>query len=212
MHTEEFKLGKGRLKNFDWKESTEIETNKKDYPLILTTSRVLQHYNAATMTRRTSNINIVDTVTNIKTVKLFAHDDHEDRAALEAMWGFRKSSLDYGVVAAWFRFCLNGLAGILPVMMVGGSLWFWSSGTVTAGDIAAAGAISLRLSQMTGWVSYTLMTLYSNLGEVEDGMKTLSPPHNLKDKADARTLKVVSGEIKFNQIHFSLKFKKSQYA
>ena len=60
LHTEEFKLGKGRLKNFDWKESTEIETNQKDYPLILTTSRVLQHYNAATMTRRTNNINIVD--------------------------------------------------------------------------------------------------------------------------------------------------------
>ena len=60
LHTDEFKLGRGRLKNFDWKESTEIETNKKEYPLILTTSRVLQHYNAATMTRRTSNINIVD--------------------------------------------------------------------------------------------------------------------------------------------------------
>jgi len=60
LHTEEFKLGKGRLKNFDWKESSEIEANHKDYPLILTTSRVLQHYNAATMTRRTSNINIVD--------------------------------------------------------------------------------------------------------------------------------------------------------
>ena len=60
LHTETFKLGKGRLKNFDWKESNEIETNKKDYPLILTTSRVLQHYNAATMTRRTKNINIVD--------------------------------------------------------------------------------------------------------------------------------------------------------
>jgi formate dehydrogenase major subunit len=60
LHTESFKLGRGRLKNFDWKESTEIETNKKDYPLILTTSRVLQHYNAATMTRRTKNINIVD--------------------------------------------------------------------------------------------------------------------------------------------------------
>ena len=60
LHTEEFKLGKGRLKNFDWKESSEIEANRKDYPLILTTSRVLQHYNAATMTRRTNNINIVD--------------------------------------------------------------------------------------------------------------------------------------------------------
>ena len=60
LHTETIKLGKGRLKNFDWKESSEIEANQKDYPLILTTSRVLQHYNAATMTRRTKNINIVD--------------------------------------------------------------------------------------------------------------------------------------------------------
>jgi formate dehydrogenase major subunit len=59
LHQETFKIGKGRLKNFDWKESTEVATNKKDYPLILTTSRVLQHYNAATMTRRTKNINIV---------------------------------------------------------------------------------------------------------------------------------------------------------
>lgn len=146
---------------------------------------------------------IVDTVTNIKTVKLFAHDKHEDRAALEAMKGFRDRSLDYGVVSAWFRFCLNGLAGFLPVMMVGGSLWFWNRGDITAGDIAAAGAISLRLSQMTGWVSYTLMALYSNLGEVEDGMRTLSSPHGLNDKPDASRLKVYSGEIIFDQVDFA---------
>ncbi len=60
LHKESFKLGLGRLKNFDWQETPEIENNKKDYPLILTTSRVLQHYNAATMTRRTKNVNIVD--------------------------------------------------------------------------------------------------------------------------------------------------------
>ena len=60
LHEKEFKLGKGRLKYFDFKESTEIKNNIKEYPLILTTSRVLQHYNAATMTRRTKNLNIVD--------------------------------------------------------------------------------------------------------------------------------------------------------
>jgi len=60
LHEKEFKLGKGRLKSFDWKESTEIKNNIKEYPLILTTSSVLQHYNAATMTRRTKNLNIVD--------------------------------------------------------------------------------------------------------------------------------------------------------
>ncbi len=130
--------------------------------------------------RATVTGQIVDTVTNIKTVKLFAHDDHEDRAALEAMSGFRDRSLDYGAVASWFRFCLNGLGGVLPVMMVGGSLWFWSTGSISAGDIAVAGAISLRLSQMTGWVSYTLMTIYANLGEIEDGIRTLSSPHEFE--------------------------------
>jgi len=60
LHEKEFKLGKGRLKYFDFKESTEIKNNIKEYPLILTTSRVLQHYNAATMTRRTNNLKIVD--------------------------------------------------------------------------------------------------------------------------------------------------------
>ena len=146
---------------------------------------------------------IVDTVTNIKTVKLFAHDDHEDRAALSAMRTFRQYSLDYGVIAAWFRFSLNGLAGVLPVIMVGGSLWFWNTSNVSAGDIAAAGAISLRLSQMTGWVSYTLMTLYTNLGEVEDGMKTLSPQHTLTDISMAEPLNVSTGKIDFNQISFT---------
>ncbi len=146
---------------------------------------------------------IVDTVTNIKTVKLFAHNEHEDRAAIEAMRGFRERSLEYGVISAWFRFSLNALAGILPVMMVGGSLWFWSSGNVTAGEIATIGAISLRLSQMTGWVSYTLMTLYSNLGEVEDGIKTLSPPHDLTDEPNAKSLKVSSGKIDFTKISFA---------
>ena len=146
---------------------------------------------------------IVDTVTNIKTVKLFAHDKHEDRAALLAMEGFRDRSIDYGLIAAWFRFCLNTLAGILPVVMVGGSLWFWNTGNVTAGDIAAAGAISLRLSQMTGWVSYTLMALYANLGEIEDGVKTLSRPHDLNDASNANKLKIDGGGITFDQVYFA---------
>ena len=60
LHEKEVKLGKGRLKSFHWQESTELKNNKKEYPLILTTSRVLQHYNAATMTRRTKNLKIVD--------------------------------------------------------------------------------------------------------------------------------------------------------
>ncbi|MEC3860680.1 ABC transporter ATP-binding protein [Mesobacterium sp. TK19101] len=146
---------------------------------------------------------VVDTVTNIKTVKLFAHADHEDRAALGAMSAFRDRSLEFGELSVTFRFWLMALAGVLPVLLVGGALWYWSRGLVTAGDIAATGAVSLRLAQMTGWVSFTLMGLYANVGEVEDGMRTLTPPHGLTDAPDAGELLVHSGHILFRDVGYS---------
>jgi len=56
LHTEEFTIGKGKLSNFDFKESMEIETHGKEYPFILTTNRDLEHYNCGAMTRRTNNV------------------------------------------------------------------------------------------------------------------------------------------------------------
>lgn len=146
---------------------------------------------------------VVDTITNIKTVKLFAHDAHEDRAALEAMAEYRTRALGFGAVSTLFRFALMTLAGILPVVMVGLTLWLWSLGQASAGDIAATGTMALRIAQMTGWVSFTLMTIYANLGEVEDGMQTLTPPHAMPDAPDARALPPVAGRIAFEGVGFA---------
>ncbi|MFN3278298.1 MAG: ABC transporter ATP-binding protein [Paracoccus hibiscisoli] len=146
---------------------------------------------------------VVDTITNIKTVKLFAHADHEDQAALGAMAGFRERALDFGVVSTWFRLSLMIVAGILPVILVGGAILLWRDGSATVGDVAASGAIAMRLSQMTGWVSMALMGMWGSIGEVEDGMKTLSPPHALTDRADARALSRVQGQITFDHVEFA---------
>ena len=146
---------------------------------------------------------VVDTITNIKTVKLFAHDAHEDRAAIDAMESYRGKAVAYGWTSAAFRFWLMALGGLLPIILVGATLYFWSVGQATAGDIAAAGAISLRLSQMTGWVSFTLMGMYANVGEVEDAMHTLSPAHTLLDPVDAQALPPATGEITFTDVSFS---------
>jgi ATP-binding cassette subfamily B protein len=146
---------------------------------------------------------VVDTITNIKTVKLFAHADHEDRAALGAMRSFRESSIHFGYLAAMFRFALMSLAGLLPVLLLGGTVLLWQSGQATSGDIVAAGAIAIRIAQMTGWVSFTLMAIYSNIGEIEDGMRTLTPPVRVDDVADAPSLKVVQGEIKLTNLSFA---------
>ena len=146
---------------------------------------------------------IVDTVTNIKTVKLFAHGDHEDRAALDAMQEFRMKAQDFGVVASSFRFCLMTLSGFLPVVLVGGALILWSKGGATAGDIAATGAVSLRIAQMSGWVSFVMMAIYSNIGEAEDGMQTLATSRRIVDRRDAKALSHVKGEIVYDSVSFN---------
>lgn len=146
---------------------------------------------------------VVDTITNIKTVKLFAHSEHEDRAALNALAGFRETALDFGWLSAWFRLSLMVLAGILPAILIGGTIWLWSRGLASAGDIAAAGTIAIRIAQMTGWVSFTLMSIYGSVGEVEDGMRTLSPPHALTDEPEAVDLGRVAGEIRFEDVSFA---------
>jgi ATP-binding cassette, subfamily B, bacterial len=165
--------------------------------------RIRQRSGARASARAMVTGQVVDTITNIKTVKLFAHAEHEDRAALGAMAGFRERALDFGIVSTWFRLSLMIVAGVLPVILVGGSIILWRQGLATPGDIAASGAIAMRLSQMTGWVSMALMGVWGSIGEVEDGMKTLSPPHALTDAPDAATLDRVQGRIGFDHVDFA---------
>ncbi len=146
---------------------------------------------------------VVDTITNIKTVKLFALADHEDRAALGAMDVFRDKALQFGWLSTGFRLSLMFVAGLLPILLIGATLWLWSLGQATAGDIVAAGTVSLRLSQMTGWFSFSLMGIYASLDEVEDGMKTLTPRVRLENAAGAGDLRVEQGEIALRDVSFA---------
>lgn len=146
---------------------------------------------------------VVDTITNIKTVKLFAHAEHEDRAALGAMDTFRARARDFGVAHTWYRAAQMTLSGVLPVLLVGLALWMWSRGQASAGDIAAAGAVAMRLSQMSGWVSQSLMGLWGNIGEVEDGMRTLAVAHGLTDAPDAAVIGRARGAITFEAVGFA---------
>ncbi len=146
---------------------------------------------------------VVDTVTNIKTVKLFSHAEHEDRAALDAMRTFREKALRFGTLSAAFRVCLFALAGLLPVILVGLMLLYWSQGAASAGAIVAAGTISIRLAQMSGWVSFTFMGVYSAVGEIEDGMRTLSPRPSLVDADGAADLVVAEGRVEIADARFT---------
>lgn len=90
---------------------------------------------------------VVDTITNLRSVKLFAHAKLEDQAALDAMNTFHQQrGIDFGWVSASFRLSLMALAGVLSLVLVGTALVFWTQGSASTGDIAVAGAIGLRLA------------------------------------------------------------------
>jgi ATP-binding cassette subfamily B protein len=146
---------------------------------------------------------VVDTITNIKTVKLFGHAAHEDRAALDSMALFRERAVEFGRISTGFRFALMTVAGLLPVLLIGGTLLLWQAGAATPGSIAAAGAVAIRIAQMTGWVSFTLMGMYADIGEIEDGMQTLTPHWTLTDREGAPDLPPVEGRIGLEAVSFT---------
>ncbi|MEM7720029.1 MAG: ABC transporter ATP-binding protein [Pseudomonadota bacterium] len=145
---------------------------------------------------------IVDTITNVPTVKLFAHGAAEESATNDALAGFREAGISWASTVVTFRLLIFTLAGVLPVALIGLALWLWSSGSASAGDIAAAGLVATRLSTMTGWVSFAALGIFTNIGEIEDGIRTLTPPHSILDREGAGKPTVIEGKIAFQHISF----------
>ncbi|MEM9010305.1 MAG: ABC transporter ATP-binding protein [Pseudomonadota bacterium] len=145
---------------------------------------------------------VVDTFTNIATVKLFAQGSREDDAAETALSRFRDTAIAWGRMSVLFRAVLMTFAGLLPVSLIGGALWLWNTGAATAGDIAMAALLSTRIAQMTGWVSFTAMQIFSHLGEVEDGVRTLSPAHTIVDADGAAAPRRAEGRIAYEDVSF----------
>lgn len=146
--------------------------------------------------------NFVDSISNISTVKLFAHTDKETEAARLTLQQFRDAALNFGRRTFEFRIVIAFLSMLLPVSLIGASLWLWYIGAAETGAIVVAGILSARLGAMSGWFSFMLMGLFTNIGVVEDGISTLAKDHALVDSEGARNPEKVSGEISFNAVDF----------
>lgn len=138
---------------------------------------------------------VVDSYTNIHSVKMFAHHDREinyARTAIEATRvAFQREMRLYTIMDV----SLVLLNGFLIVAVVGWALWLWSDGVATAGIVAAAAAMTLRLNAMTGWIMWAVTNLFQNLGVIAEGMETIAQPITLTDADGARPLVVKGGQI-----------------
>ena len=146
---------------------------------------------------------ITDAYSNITTVKLFSHGNRESAYAKESMEEFMVTVHKQMRLVTVIETLTNFTSISLIVSTAGIGLWLWSQDLVSAGAIATSTALALRIKGLSQWIMWEFARLFENLGTVQDGMGTLSKPHSVVDKADAKPLAVTKGEIKFEHVDFA---------
>ena len=144
---------------------------------------------------------LVDSLSHIRTVKLFAHAGREEVAAERALRRFREAALAFGRTMLGIRGALAVLNTVATGAMLGIGIWLWISGSATIGAVAAAAMLTLRLSQMSGWISMNAVSIFGEIGAIEDGARTLSPAHEITD-ASAASDAVRGGPVRFEGVRF----------
>ena len=145
---------------------------------------------------------VVDSYTNIQSVKLFAHHSLEEDFAKE---GLRKHTHA-------FRVLMRAILGmtitltVLNTLLIGGtaaiSISLWLNDLVSVGEIAVANGLIIRLNQMSSWVLRTITSLFENVGTVQNGIETISRPLAITDAEQATGLDVKQGHVVFESVGF----------
>ncbi|MHB2169501.1 ABC transporter ATP-binding protein [Alsobacter sp. R-9] len=154
-------------------------------------------YARSTLTGR-----IVDSYTNILTVKLFAHGDLED--------DYVRRSLDrhtrmMRVQMRSFTTLTTGLAllsGLLLASTGALSVWLWQGGEIGIAMVATALPMTLQLSSTAGRVAMEITTVFEQFGTVHEGMDTVAKPIRVTDRPDATPLAVTKGAVTFENVSF----------
>ncbi|MFY2824106.1 ABC transporter ATP-binding protein [Ruegeria sp. MALMAid1280] len=160
-----------------------------------TVGRVGPASQAASDARSAVTGRVVDSYTNIHSVKMFAHDEQELDYAREAIEETRRTFQIEMRIFTIMDVVLVTLNGLLIVGVVGWAIALWMQGSASVGVVAAATALTLRLNAMTGWIMWALTSFFRELGVVAEGMETIAQPIDLLDAADAKPLHLTKGQI-----------------
>ncbi|MEE9333845.1 MAG: ABC transporter ATP-binding protein [Granulosicoccaceae bacterium] len=145
---------------------------------------------------------VVDSYTNIVTVKLFAHAGHETGYARSGMRRFLGTVHAQMRLVTLLNFCLSLLNGLLLFSVAAAGIWLWSTGAASVGAMAVGIGLVLRLQGMSQWIMWELSGLFESVGIVFDGMQMISQHRDVQDKPNAPALSVTKGAINFDQVKF----------
>ena len=145
---------------------------------------------------------VVDSYTNILTVKLFARAEEEDNFVREAVEAHTVSlqaqnraitALTGGLTA--INAALLASIGVVAVAL-------WQHGEVEVATVATALPLAFQITNMAGWVARSITGIFENLGQVQDGMRSIAVPQQMPDASGAVPLRLAGGGIRFDAVSF----------
>ena len=145
---------------------------------------------------------VVDSYTNILTVKLFARPRDEDafvRAAIDdhtATFRRQQSTITR------YSLSLTMLNASLLVGMGVDAVALWTHGLIAVGTVATALPLAWQVTNVAGWVAQNITAIFENVGVVQDGMRSIAVPRQMQDAPGAETLEVQRGRVRFENVHF----------
>nr|WP_290979563.1 ABC transporter ATP-binding protein [Halomonas sp.] len=146
---------------------------------------------------------VVDSYSNIQTIKLFADTEREQRYAREAMEGFMDTVHRQMRLVTIMSVCLTLLNTALLVGTAGMAISTWYFDAISLGVLTVAIALVMRIRFMSDWILWEVAGLFENIGTVQDGMNTIAREPTIRDVPNAPELKVPAGEIRFDDLRFS---------
>ncbi|MBL8893805.1 MAG: ABC transporter ATP-binding protein, partial [Rhizobiales bacterium] len=146
---------------------------------------------------------VVDSYTNISTVKLFAHASREDNYAREGMEEMLQTVYGSMRMTTLMTLALNVLNSLLLFSISTLAIWLWYQDQITTGAIAFTIGLVLRMQGMAHWIIWEVAGLFENIGVVQDGIETVARDRSLVDAPGAAELKVPRGEIRYENVTFN---------
>jgi ATP-binding cassette, subfamily B, multidrug efflux pump len=146
---------------------------------------------------------VVDSYTNVLTVKLFARLADEDAYVREVIDEHQRAIAAHMRLTSQFMFALAVMNAALLTATAAVGIWLWALGMVSAGVVATALPLAWQIANVAGWVSWEVTGIFENIGVVQEGMQTIAVPHAGVDRPGARKLEVSRGEIRFEDVTFN---------
>ncbi|HEX4152375.1 MAG TPA: ABC transporter ATP-binding protein [Steroidobacteraceae bacterium] len=194
----------GLLSVADWRLAVPILAWFAAYALLLAcfVPRLRERSHAVSEARSALTGRVVDSYTNILTVKLFARASDEDAFVRDAVDDHTAAFRRQTRLATRFTWLLAVANAALVVTTGLMAMLLYRDGRIGVGAVATALPMAWQISNIAGWVAQNVTSIFENVGVVQDGMRSIAVARQRPDPHDARELSVTAGAIRFEDVHF----------